>query len=370
MMRIISALCPALTAFILISGCIAKKEESVTYEETHIVDYVNLRDVISQTGEVRPLVKLDLKCEASGRIEKLFVKEGQLVSKGDTLLIIDPERLLYKRERTALSVRRAEIKMNQARRDYEHTASLYETGTVSEKSLEDRKSEHELAEIAFKQVQLELKDLDDELEKTVIISPMSGVLTSLNVEEGEIAVSATSGFQSGTTIGTIADISKLEVVSQIGEVDYVHLEPGQHVAIRPEAFEHAQTQGTITFISLSAKKSNNDELGTFEVRISVDSIIPGISPGINVNAEFVILDKKNVLGVPNHFVRKRGSAYFVDVVPNAQDGAAKTEQRKIKVGKTDYKHYEVVSGLARGEVVYFKEGDGNEDKKRRGRRGK
>jgi co-chaperonin GroES (HSP10) len=184
---------------------------------------------------------------------------------------------------------------------------------------------------------------------------MTGVLTGLTVEEGEIAVSATSGFQAGTAIGTIADINKLEVVSQIGEVDYINLRIGQHVVIRPEAVEKVSTRGTITFIALSAKKAANQELGNFEVRASIDSIIPGIAPGINVNVEYVLMEKKDVLGIPNHFVERRGEQSFVQLAGKDTEGKRKITTIPLELGKTDYKYYEILSGLKEGDVVFFKQ---------------
>lgn len=340
-----------LVVLLVISGC--RKKETELIEEIHMVSKITLRDVIVQTGEVRPVIKVDLKSEASGRIDKVYVKEGQRVLKGDKVLDIDPSRLLYRKDKMDLSVKKALIKKNLAKRNYDDAKKLLSTGSVSARSISDSKSDFELAEITWKQELLELKDLTDQLNKTKVISPMEGIITSLDVEVGEIAVSATSGFQSGTAIATISDISKLEVISQIGEVDYIHLKTNQKVIIKPEAIEGTNTTGTINFIALSAKKQREDELGTFEVRIGIDSLIPGIAPGINVNVEFVILEKSDVLGVPNHFVNKTQKGYIVKKITGQDSEGKKIEKVKIKIGKTDYKHYEILNGLKEGDKLLF-----------------
>lgn len=350
---------------VLFSDCNREKKTDLI-EKKFTVKYVDLHDMITQTGEVKPVVKIDLKSEASGKIEKVYVKEGQRISKGDAIIDIDPNRLLFRKERLDLSVEKAQIEKSTAKRNLDNARKLTGTGTVSKNEVLDLESSFKLAEITYKQQLLELKDITDQLSKTKVRSPMDGVITSLDVEEGEIAVSATSGFQSGTSIATIADISRLEVVSQIGEVDYVHLKKEQKVIIKPEALRDVFTTGAINFISLSAKKERDDELGTFEVRISIDSLIPGIAPGINVNVEFVIMEKKNVLGIPNYFVRKNGKKHFVTLITGQE-----TKKTKIRVGVTDYKHYEIKSGLKEGDVVLFKEKVGvgeNEKKKGQGRR--
>lgn len=410
---------------ILTAGC-GKKGSQGPIEERFTVARVDLRDVISQTGEVVPIIKVELKSEASGKIEKIFVKEGQRVSKGQKILEIDPYKLLTKKKQVDLSLQKAAIQKELAERDYRDAQELSATGTVSEKRLKDLKSQLELAEINYRQQQLDMDDIDYQLRQTTVTSPMDGVITELPVEEGEIAVSATSGFQSGTAIATIADISQLEVVTKIGEVDYVHLEVGQKVVVRPEAIENAQTTGVITFIALNAKKPNANELGTFDVRIGIDSLIPGLAPGINVNVEFVVLDKKGVLGIPCHYVKKEGNqaSVLVALAPGAeippepkaarpemaegrrgrpgagaelsdeerqkrreewQNKRAATEKketapksgkkgetiirRQIKIGATDYKHYEVREGLREGQVVVFQPESLTNDKKNTGRAG-
>lgn len=348
------ALLITLTAAILFTSCGKKEKNALTYEERHTIGRTDLRDVISQTGVVQPVVNVELKSEASGKIEKIHVKEGQKVSKGDTILVIDPSRLRTQRQKLYLNLKKAKIDKEIAERNHANGQELIKSGSISARELQDLETQLDLASINYEQQRLELKDIADQLGKTIITAPMDGVITSLLVKEGEIAVSATSGFQSGTAIGTIADITQLEVITSIGEVDYVHLSKGQKVFIKPEAIEDASTSGTIQFISLSAKREGTDELGSFEVRVSVDSLMKGIAPGINVNVEFVILDKKNVLAVPCHFVEKKGKKQIVKVVRADKEGKETINSVPIQTGATDYRHYEVLSGLNEGDIVYFR----------------
>lgn len=338
----------------ILFGCGKSKALHSTYEEKVTITRVDLKDVISQTGEVQPVIRVDIKSEASGQIKDLFVKEGQRINKNDKILIIDTERLINQKVKLDLAVKQALIHKQLSQRDYENARELLGTGSMSKNKLDDLKNNFELANISYEQALLELKDINDQLNKTTIRSPLSGIVTNLFVKNGEIVVSATSGFQGGSPIATVADISKLEVISQIGEVDYIHLSVGQKVIIKPEAVEGTQTNGTISFISLNAKKRNMDELGNFEVRISIDSLVPGIAPGINVNVEFIILEKKHVLGVPNHFVSKTSDGkYFVKTSKTTGTGKDTIIQKQITVGKTDYKYYEILSGLKENDQVVY-----------------
>lgn len=352
---------------VLIGPHCGKPKKNAIYSEQHTVDTVDLRDVVVQTGEVQPVIKVEIKSEASGKIETISIREGQKVAKGDLLFVIDPSRLTFRKKTLDLAVQKARLDVRVATRNYDDAKKLSTTGTVSGKQLFDLSAQKEAAEIVLQQQLLELSDIVYQLSKTQVTSPMDGVVISLDVEEGEIAVSATSGFQGGTPLATIADTKKLEVVSRIGEADYIHLKTGQKVILRPEATKGTFTTGTINFIALSAKKEQNDELGTFEVRVSIDSVIPGIVPGINITTEFVIMEKTGVLGIPNHFVKKEGRNGFTALkVENPGSENPTFTPVTIKVGKTDYTNYEILDGLKKGDVVTFRDSTGGAFDKKRG----
>ena len=393
--------CAKLIFFILsmlmIAGCGGKAgPEDLLRKE--VVRRVDLKDAISQSGEVQPVVKVELKSEASGKIDEVYVKEGERLKKGDKILKIDPTRLLTQKEKLDLSIKKTRLNVSLAKRDYDNAEKLFGMGQMPKKKLEDLKNEYELKEISIKEMELELNDIVYQLSKSLIVAPMNGVLISLLVEKGEIAVSATSGFSGGTPIGTIADITQLEVVTQIGEVDYAKIKTDQVVQISMASDINARTTGRVSFVSLAAKKEANSTISTFEVRIAIDSLIPALVPGVNVNVDFVLLEKKDVVGVPYSMVqkRKRGDTeqYFVfrpagtKVDKTFTDTAIGGEQEKqnrdrhrrfgdkvekrmekrerernealkkldlipsqITVGVTDYRFYEVLEGLAPGDTV-------------------
>lgn len=345
---------------LLLSAC--KKEKSAPME-TRTIGKADLQDRITQTGEVKPLLKVDIQSEASGKIEKIYVKEGQRVSKGDKILEIDPYRLQIKRKKLELQLKRAKVERRSAERELKRNQKLSVSGTVPSYEIDMLKDKLELAKIAQREAQLELNDIDEQLSKTVVVSPLNGVVTELPVEEGEIAVSATSGFQGGTDLATVSEIENLEIVSRIGEADFMQLKVGQMVTIRPEAVSGISTTGEITFIALSAKREAGEELGSFEVRIAIDSLIPGIAPGINVNVDFILFEKKQVLAVPAYMVKRGPAGTFVFIKDNSEKGFKK---RTVTLGATDYRNYEILDGLKEGEVVVLPP-EKKQGKKRKGK---
>jgi RND family efflux transporter MFP subunit len=315
--------------------------------DTFVVKRVDLHDALTQVGEVRPIHKVEIKCEASGTVRRVYAKEGEQVKARDTLLVIDPTRLLTQKKRLQLAVYAESIHVEQTRRNWESGRSLVGAGSLSRIQVQDMQDEFNLRQIALAQARLELEDVLVQLSKTVILAPVAGIIISIPIEEGEIAVSATSGLAAGTSIATLADVSSLEVVTQIGEADYARLRLGQRVTVRPQSSDNDSGTGVITFIAMNAKRVSEGRLGTFEVRVGLDADQRKVLPGMNVNVDFVLLDVKNVIGVPNAFVSKDGEGATVRIA--AEGGEAKSAVRRVSLGRTDYKYYEITSGLTGGE---------------------
>jgi HlyD family secretion protein len=401
----------ALSAVSLLSINCGKKDFAYAGAASAVAKLTDLKDIISQTGTIDPVVKVVLKSEASGKIDKLLVKEGAILKKGDTILVIDPVRLVTNKKSLALNIRTAEVLLRQAQRDYDHASSLFQNGTISQKQVEDLQSQLDLKTISLDGYKLQMEDIDYQLTKTVITSPMAGILVTLKVQKGEIVASATSGFSGGTEIGTIADITQLEVVTQIGEVDYPKVKMDQPVEITLESGAQHKTSGRINFVSLSAKKEASSEISTFAIRIAIDSLISGLLPGVNVNVDFILMEKKQVLAVPYHLVYNTSQKpamggggedggmgapepapgakkkYFVyrpagTKTPPPPEGMDRPEggfdrghggppggrpgkgnfgnkgkngkmpvKQFIQVGETDYRSYEIISGLNPGDTV-------------------
>ncbi len=343
----------SLLFFVAVCAQCSGKKEKDEVRETAVVKRVTIRDEITQVGSVKPVEKVDIKSEASGPVEEVHVKKGQRVFRGDTLIIIDPERLRYRKKRAELELRRQRIRSDLAKRDFENAKKLEPTGTVSRTRIDDAGAQYELARIEYEKQRLELKDITDQLDNTVVTAPINGILTALAVEQGEIVTSATSGFNAGTTIASIANTDELEVVCTVGEADYVYLDTGQTVIISPQAYEQRRIRGAITFVSSFADRSSGSDLGSFEVRIGIDSLIPGIVPGINVTVSFVLKEKENVVAVPYHFVHKRKNDAVVYTF--GEDDSKRQEKRprprKVTLGITDYHYYEIIDGVSVGDSI-------------------
>ena len=259
------------------------------------IEAVERRDLVASvtaSGQVQPQTKVDVAADISGRIVRLAVKEGQMVTRGQFLLEIDPAQYeaAVQRAEAALSASKAQeaqAKANfiQAQRNYQRSADIKKSNSqlVSDEQLEQLKTQAEvqqaLQEAAMHQVEqsaAQLKDAKSSLAKTTILAPMAGRVTRLAVEQGETAVPGTFNKDAATLL-TIADMSVLETKVKVDETDVARIEVGDSAIVQIDAFPDTTFLGRVTKISNSSVKgaatagSSADQAVDYEVTIQLEA---------------------------------------------------------------------------------------------------
>lgn len=357
-----------------------------------------LRDAVRFSGSVEPVVQVDLKAEISGRILSLPVEEGAMVKKGAVLAQLDPEPYQLKVDRAVLAVDRAKLVLSTAERDLRRIEALLSTGTVSKDAVEDLGTAKRKAELDLRDAALQLREAKKDLASAQIRAPMDGQLIALDVEEGEMVASAEAA-SGGTTMGVVADPSRMKVEVEVGELDYPRLKLGMRVAVSSGSADGTgRIQGKVTFISSSARaSSSSSSVQVFPVEITLDS--PGAAPhdrpaltksvaaagskpgkplrggagrdsgrtgkrlgsdsaleraapldlvaGMTVAVDFVFMEREVPVSVPASAIQKGKEGSTVAV--KGADG--KTVPRVVRVGATDYRNTEILEGLAAGDSV-------------------
>ena len=171
--------------------------------------------------------------------------------------------------------------------------------------------------------QSSLKNQEERLGWTVIKAPMSGTVTQLEIEQGEIVTSGRSAFSQSPPIMTIADLSKMVVKTFINEVDMERLEEGQSADIKIDAFQTKRFKGQVYEISQSGQQQDN--IISFEVMIEVDDTSGDIRPGMSADVDIITYEEKNVLLIPIDAVINKNSATVTAQVGNTSP---------FKVGKS------------------------------------
>ena len=160
------------------------------------------------------------------------------------------------------------------------------------------------AKAAFLEAESTLKAQEERFGWTTVIAPMSGTVTRLNVEEGEIVTSGRSAFSQGAAILTIADLSRMVVKTRINEVDIAKIALGQKVEIRVDAYRDKVFEGRVSEIAPSAYTPDQrggqqgDGTITFEVMIEVVGSPAELLPGMSADVDIIVMQDDNVLQLP------------------------------------------------------------------------
>ena len=202
------------------------------------------------------------------------------------------------------------IKESQAAQKRQLDAELENAETRLQQILETTDEEKQLtvhakagAEAALLEADSTLKAQEERVKWTTVIAPMSGTVTRLNVEEGEIVTSGRSAFSQGPAILTIANLSRMVVKTRINEVDIAKIELGQRVEIRVDAYRNKVFEGRVNEIAPSAfapgqMGQQGDGTITFEVMIEVVGSPAELLPGMSADVDIIVMEEDNVLQLP------------------------------------------------------------------------
>ena len=329
----------------------------------------NLTSIISASGEVKPKKNVNIGAHIPGRIDKIGVVEGQSVKSNDFLLKLDSTQFEANadRDRARIQSLKADLIRSKAvlKRDekyHERQKKLYDEKLISMEQLESSQAQYDISKayqdailFQIKQAEASLASTLDNLQKTVFYSPIDGIITSLRVEEGEIALVGTMN-NPGTVLLTIADLSVMEVEVDVDETDVVGVELNQEAEIRVDAFPDTIIKGKVTEIGSSALQRNtvSQESRDFKVVITLENPPANLKPGLSASADIITARKKNVLSIPiSALVLKETET---DTGMDQQEGVYTVENDRTKFqpvqkGIMGELKIEIVSGLEEGQEI-------------------
>ena len=360
------------------------------------IEKVQRRDLVASvtaSGQVQPHTKVDISADISGRIVRLAVKEGQMVTAGQFLLEIDPSQYRAAVERAVAAVASAKAQaaqakpaLLQAQRNYDRLMALKKANPtlVSDEQLEQLRTQVDVNEAtleaanhAVDQASASLRDSQSLLSKTTIVAPMSGRVTRLSVEQGETAIQGTFNKDAATML-TISDMSVLETKVKVDETDVSRIKIGDSTVVQLDAFPDTTFVGRVTDISNSSVKAastggtggSTDQAIDYEVTIQLLNAPPETRPDFSATAKIITSIRNNVLSIPIIALTVREDSVKPDTAltlakrqPTKQVGKRDVEGvfvvgtnnkvafRPVKVGIAGEKFFEVVNGLKEGENI-------------------
>jgi HlyD family secretion protein len=370
---------------VVISGAKLRGGDDETLQvQTAKVDRQKIIQKVNATGKIQPKVQVKISADVSSKIMRLPVVEGQWVDKGDLLVELDKERLLAAVESAEANVRSQQANlalvhenMEMAHRERDRSEGLVSQNLESDATFEDKEAayqvevaRYEAARNQVQQAQAALKQARDDLAKTTIYAPMSGTISDLRKEAGEIAI---GGQFQEDVIMVIADLTEMEALVNVDENDIVSVEVGQQAEVEIDALLDQVFQGTVSEIANSANvdaAGTSDQKTEFEVTISISDPPPTLRPGMTAAADVFTKTNDNALSVPIQSVAVRvmdqlkmvgadgeatESPYtpdrdgFVEVVFCIEDGKAVAHQ--VETGIQSDERIEILEGLDEGEEV-------------------
>jgi len=358
-------------ALIVIFNLQAQREKAikVTVEKVKTQDLASL---VSASGEVKPKKNVEISAHVSGRIVKIGVVEGQQVKSGDFLLKLDSIQYEANADRDRASIRslradliRADAQLKKDENFYFRQQKLYEEELISRGEMEDAKAQNDIAKASreailyqIKQAEASLLSTLDMLNKTTYHSPIEGVITSLRVEEGEIAMIGTMN-NPGTVLMTIADLSIMEVEVEVDETDVIGLELGQQADVRIDALPDQIIKGSLTEIGSSAlqKTTTSQESKDFKAVITLIDPPPSLKPGLSASADIITAEKKAVTVISiSAMILKEEEDNDSSQKEKSQEGVYlvqdnRTKFQPVEKGIMGELLIEITSGLEDGQEV-------------------
>lgn len=410
----------ALATTLVVAAAVAaslyyRRDKGVTVT-TEAIKVRDLEAVVSASGKIQPKRLVNISADTPGRVVNLAVNEGDRVRKDQFLLQIDPKSLTTRVDSGAASLRAAEalldelhqsvetaaIQLGQARRTLVRQQELWKQQLTTRESLERAENDVKSAESALQereksanaqgsrvaQERAGLESARYDLSKVRIRSPIDGIVTRRNIQEGETAVIGTMN-NPGTVLLTLADMSVIQAEVEVDETNIPSVVFGQNAKITIDALPDKSFRGHVTEIGnspiqSSIQGSTGTQATNFKVVVVLDEPVPDIRPGFTCTADITTATRKGVLSVPIPAVAVRELVYDSNgrVVRETRDpkrrraveptaAAAELmpgETRKeaegvfvVREGRAEFapfkmgiagdRYFEVVSGLSEGDQV-------------------
>ena len=364
---------------------------------------------VTASGTIQPEMEVKISPEVPGEIVELSVEEGDSVAMGELLARIRPDNFesIVSRALATLNQQRAnlaqaqarvvsaEAQFEQAQAAYERNKSLYEQGVISDADFETAESNYQVAKqevesarqsveaarFAVQSAQASVEEARENLSLTMIYAPVGGIISKLDVEQGERVVGTSQ--MAGTEMMRIADLGRMEVRVDVNENDIIRVELGDTAMVDVDAYSYMDQEfkGVVTSIASTANEKATPEAVTeFEVRIrllneSYEGLLDEkgpypFRPGMTASVDIITQKKENVLSVPlasvttrppqeednegeeegtenNGFTEEEELQEVVFRVPD--DNIA--ERVNVRTGISDYENIEILEGLSEGDRV-------------------
>ncbi len=319
-------------AVLVIANFVVNTEQttSVQAEEAKKRELV---EKVSASGRIQPQTKVNITSEINGEIIALLVKEGEEVDAGELLIVLDTVQLRsdvdqarYAVSEVSARLEGAKVALDQAEEEFRRQEKLYQDKLTSETQYTNAKyaylnakSTHEATKASARQFQSRYEWQLDNLSKAKIVAPMSGIVTYLDCEVGEIAP-AQNAYSQGKTLMTISNLNVFEVEVEVDETEINKVELMQVADIEVDAFPDTVFDGEVVEIGNTAIVTgvgSQDQSTNFYVKVIFKDPNVRIRPGMSATVDIITNRQEGALTVPYSAIVMR--SFDVDSLERVRD---------------------------------------------------
>ncbi|MGH8225989.1 MAG: efflux RND transporter periplasmic adaptor subunit [Gammaproteobacteria bacterium] len=330
-----------------------------------------VKSSVLASGQFAYKDQVELRSQVSGQIVGLPVEEGDQVKQNELVLQIDPktyqasvdqQQAQVELQRDAIS--QAQLKLANFKLQWQRNTKLYKQGLIDANSYDNLTNQYKLAQVdvasakkSLSLAQAQLSFQKEQLAKTVIRSPLDGIVTSLNVKVGESVIPGTTNIP-GSTLMTIGDPANLLAQVNVDEADVAHVGLTENAEVTSTAYPNTTLQGTVNFVAPSATTMPGQQGQGFLVKIRIAHPEKlDIRPGMTCRAEIFTQSAKDTLAIPvaavlfatdNQQTKSLFNANGAYVFVNDH---GKAKRVNVILGVSSDIWQEVKSGLKKGEQV-------------------
>ncbi|HKW12048.1 MAG TPA: efflux RND transporter periplasmic adaptor subunit, partial [Gemmatimonadaceae bacterium] len=269
------------------------------------------------TGAVEPINVVEVKSKASGLITKMTVETGTLVKPGDLLVQIDTRDVQNQYNQAEADLKASQAKLQVSEAQKKRSDELFKARVITSQEFEGASLDLENSKAAVIRSAANLDLAKQRLEDATVTAPTAGTVLTKTVSLGQVITSATSSATGGTSLLTMADLSRVRVRALFNETDIGQVRAGQNAAVTVDAFPDRRFQGVVEKIEPSATVQQNVTM--FPVLVTLDNRESLLKPGMNGEVAVLVDQVNDVIAVPN------------DALKNVREAAATGQMLGLNV---------------------------------------
>ena len=336
---------------------------SATEVELAVVAAQDVQPSILASGVLAFRNEVNLTAEVTAKVRTILIKEGDTVTQGQTLLLLDPELYNNAIEREQASLRQSRIGIERQRdlvalrqKTYERSRALAEQRLIDRARLDEDRNQLDLAradlrtsEESLLQAESVLNDAREQRARTEIRSPITGRVVSLPIKVGETAVPSTSAF-AGAQLMKIADTSEIIAELKVDEADIAKIDIGQRAEVFAAAYPDTALKSTVEQIALAPTIEGQGRAYKVTVRLVAPADLK-LRSGMSVRSNIFLGDGQRKPAVPVEAVviESEGKDAAKRYVWLSRDG--KATKVEVQTGVSDDRWETVLKGVAAGDTV-------------------